>query len=103
MSASNPQGKKMIKTGNALRDKTQATFKSASSAPQPLLYGKKHYLLMGLGILLLAIGLILMAGGEMPSPDVWDESLIYSTRRTVLAPIVMLSGIAVEIYAIFKR
>jgi hypothetical protein len=39
----------------------------------------------------------------MPSPDVWDASHIYSFRRTVLAPVVMLAGIAIEIVAIFKR
>ena len=58
---------------------------------------------MGGGVLLIALGLILMSGGAMPSPDVWDESIIYSTRRTILAPIVMLAGLGLEIYAIFKR
>jgi hypothetical protein len=58
---------------------------------------------MGGGVLLIALGLVLMLGGAMPSPDVWDESIIYSFRRTVLAPIFILAGLGVEIYAIFKR
>jgi hypothetical protein len=39
----------------------------------------------------------------MPSPDEWEPERIYSFRRTVLAPIVILAGLAVEIYAIFKK
>jgi hypothetical protein len=51
----------------------------------------------------MAIGFVLMAGGSMPSPDVWDESIIYSSTRTVIAPIFILSGLIVQIYAIFKK
>ena len=58
---------------------------------------------MGLGILLMLIGFVFMAGGSMPSPDVWDESIIYGFRRTVLAPILILGGLVVQIYAIFKK
>lgn len=58
---------------------------------------------MGAGAGLVILGMILMLGGSMPSPDVWDDSIIYSFRRTVLAPIVILAGLGVEIYAIFKR
>ena len=60
-------------------------------------------MLMLAGIGLIALGLILMQGGAMPSPDVWDDSLIYSTRRIILAPFVILLGLGVEIYAIFKK
>ncbi|MBK8504881.1 MAG: DUF3098 domain-containing protein [Saprospiraceae bacterium] len=58
---------------------------------------------MGAGAGLIFLGMLLMLGGSMPSPDVWDDSIIYSFRRTVLAPIVILAGLVVEIYAIFKR
>jgi hypothetical protein len=60
-------------------------------------------MLMLAGIGLIALGLLLMSGGAMPSPDVWDESIIYSTRRTLIAPIVIVLGLVVEIVAIFKR
>lgn len=55
----------------------------------------------GFGLMLL--GMLLMTGGQMPSPDVWDEDIIYSFRRITLAPIVILAGIGVVIYAIFKK
>lgn len=70
---------------------------------EPLIFGKQNYILMGAGLGLIALGMILMSGGAMPSPEVWDESIIYSFRRTVLAPFLMLAGLIVEVYAIFKK
>ena len=47
--------------------------------------------------------MLLMSGGSMPSPDVWDEDIIYSTRRTLIAPIVILIGLGLQVYAIFAK
>lgn len=76
---------------------------SSSSSNHPLVFNKTNYILMLGGIALIALGLILMSGGGMPSPDVWDENIIYSWRRTVLASLVIISGLVLEIYAIFKQ
>lgn len=75
--------------------KTQPSF--------PLLFTKENYLYIGIGCGLIALGMILMLGGSMKDPNVWDESVIYSFTRTVLAPIVILAGLAMQVYAIFKR
>ncbi len=69
----------------------------------PLLFNRQNYLYIGIGCGLIALGLILMLGGGMKDPNVWDESVIYSTRRTVLAPIVILAGLGLQVYAIFKK
>jgi len=69
----------------------------------PLLFTRQHYFIMFAGMALIAIGLLLMLGGGMKDPNVWDESVIYSARRTVLAPMVILAGLAVEVYAILKK
>ena len=69
----------------------------------PLLFNKENYKFMAIGFGLITLGLILMLGGGMKDPNVWDESVIYSARRTVLAPIVILAGLAMEVYAIFKK
>ncbi len=69
----------------------------------PLLFSKKNYTIMAIGVGLIAIGMILMLGGAMKDPNQWDESVIYSFRRITLAPIIILTGLAVEIYAIFKK
>jgi hypothetical protein len=67
-----------------------------------MIFGRENFKWIFIGLALIAVGMLLMVGGSMPSPDVWDESLIYSHRRITLAPIVILTGLAVEIYAIFK-
>ena len=60
-------------------------------------------MLMLVGLALIAVGLMLMSGGAMPDPNTWDEGLIYSNRRTLLGPAVILLGLVVEIVAIFKN
>jgi hypothetical protein len=69
----------------------------------PLLFTRDNYMFIGIGCALIAIGMLLMLGGSMKDPNVWDESVIYSARRTVLAPIFIIAGLAVEIYAIFRK
>ena len=85
------------------RKKTTPTVASSASSSHPLIFDKTNYMLMLGGIGLIALGLVLMSGGGMPSPDVWDENLIYSWRRTVLGSLVIILGLVLEIYAIFKR
>ena len=67
-----------------------------------LIYGRENFKWMGIGIGLIALGLMLMAGGAQPDPNQWDESLIYSPRRITLAPSLMIAGFLIQIYAIFK-
>ena len=76
---------------------------SSSVKKEPLLFGKTNYFMMLGGIGLIMLGLILMSGGAMPSPDVLDESIIYSARRTIIAPMVIILGIVVNIMAIFRQ
>lgn len=76
---------------------------AAAAKKDELVFNKTTYIWMGAGLALIFIGLLLMSGGKMPNPETWDESIIYSFRRTVLAPIFILAGLVVEIVAIFKR
>ncbi len=69
----------------------------------PLLFSNQTYLYIGIGCALIAVGLILMLGGGMKDPAVWDESVIYSPIRITLAPIVILAGLGMQIYAIFRK
>ena len=77
-----------------------ATPKSYSNAP---LFGKDNYRWMLIGIALVALGLILMAGGKSPDPNVFDPHQVYSVRRITVAPILILAGFVVEIFAIFRK
>ena len=63
------------------------------------IFGKKNYLIMGIGLAVIAIGFILMSGGGSDNPAVFDAS-IFNFRRIHLAPALVLIGFATEIYAI---
>lgn len=101
--------KRTAARGKAASRRTPKTRKRISASKkveaekEPLLFTRHHYYLMGAGLLLIALGMILMAGGGMPNPDVWEPERIYSFRRITLAPIVILAGLGLEIYAIFKK
>ena len=84
---------------------TTSRVKKGTAAPKSkeLVFKKENYIWMAVGAGLVVLGMLLMMGGSMPSPDVWDDSIIYSFRRTTLAPFVIVAGLVVEIYAIFKK
>jgi len=73
------------------------------AAPSVLIFGKKNYMFMGIGVGLILLGMLLMSGGGMDDPNVWQPEVIYSKRRTLLAPIVILAGLVLQIYAIFLK
>ncbi len=58
------------------------------------------YILAGLGIMIL--GYILISGGGSDDPEIFSSE-IFSTRRLVVAPLLILLGFAVEIFAIMHR
>ena len=71
--------------------------------PVEMFFKKKNFYFVFGGLALMALGFILMAGGKMPSPEVWDESLIYSFRIVFIAPLVILLGLGMNIYAVFIK
>lgn len=64
--------------------------------------GRENYRLMAIGFAIIVIGFILMAGGGSDDPNVFSPD-IFSFRRITLAPIVLLFGFGLEIYAIMKK
>lgn len=66
-------------------------------------FGKSNYTWMLIGAACIVIGMLLMSGGKSPNPDVFDANEVYSFRRITLAPIVIIIGFIIEIYAIFKK
>jgi hypothetical protein len=75
---------------------------TASRQLQPL-FGKENYRWMLVGIVIMALGLILMAGGKNKDPNIFDPKEVYSFTRITLAPILILAGLTLEIFAIFKK
>lgn len=66
-----------------------------------IFYSKNNYILIIIGLLIVVFGFLLMSGGENAA-DQWDDSTIYSFRRITLAPIVVITGLSMVIYSIFK-
>lgn len=66
---------------------------------QGFVFEKKNYIMMLVGIAVIFLGFILMAGGGSDDPNVFNPE-IYSFRRIRLAPTVVLIGFGIEVYAI---
>jgi uncharacterized integral membrane protein len=71
--------------------------------PLPPLFTKENYQWMIIGAVIVGLGMILMAGGKNQDPNTFDYSVVYSTRRITIAPILIVVGLLIEVYAIFKR
>ncbi len=65
-------------------------------------FTKMNYMLVIAGVLLIALGMILMIGGGSSDPDVFNPKM-FNFQRLTLSPILILLGFAVEIVAIFWR
>ena len=57
--------------------------------------------ILAAGLLLMVLGYVLMTGGGSDDPQVFNEAM-FDFRRLVLAPVVILAGIGLEIFAIMK-
>ena len=67
------------------------------------LFGRENYIWLLAGIAIIALGLILMAGGRSDDPNVFDPKEVYSTTRITVAPILILLGLGLGVFAIFRK
>ncbi|MHC1706459.1 MAG: DUF3098 domain-containing protein [Bacteroidales bacterium] len=82
-----------------------AAQKAKSSVPEKKVdfaLGKENYFLVLTGLVLIVAGFLLMIGGNENDPNVFSEE-IFSFRRITLAPILVVAGYVVEIFAIMKK
>jgi len=66
-----------------------------------LLFDKTNYKFVIIGILFIIAGFILMYGGGSEDPNIFSEE-IYSFRRIRVAPLLILVGFGIQVYAILK-
>jgi hypothetical protein len=66
------------------------------------LFDKINYSILLIGIAVITLGFILMAGGGSEDPNVFNEE-IFNFRRIRLAPTTVLIGFGITIYAILKN
>ena len=67
-----------------------------------LLFGNRNYKFMILGLIFIAVGFILMSGGGSDDPNIFNEE-IYNFRRIRLAPMLVVTGFIIEVYAILTK
>lgn len=67
-----------------------------------MVFSTVNYILMGAGLVLLAIGYILLAGGGSDDPNVFNPAM-FDSRRLFVAPILIVLGFVVEIAAIMYK
>ncbi len=85
---------------------TPRSYTSNTAAPrgnQVFLFDKTSYMWMLGGLALILIGIALTAGGKSADPNQFNYDEIYSFRRITLAPIMIMIGFAVEVYAIMRK
>ena len=83
--------------------KTDIASKKAQATGMGSLFEKENLMWMLIGLGVMAVGFLLMAGGRSDNPNVFDKNQVYSTTRITIAPIIILAGLVIEIIAIFRR
>jgi hypothetical protein len=82
---------------------TTTTKKTTVERHHTFLFDKSNYMWMIGGVALILLGFVLMAGGKSPDPHQFNYDEVYSFRRITLAPLLILIGFGVEVYAIMKK
>jgi hypothetical protein len=77
--------------------------KATNSDKSVSMFGKENYMLMLIGLVVAGIGFYLMAGGRSSDPKVFNPQEVYSTTRITVAPIMIVLGFVIEVFAIMKK
>jgi uncharacterized membrane protein YidH (DUF202 family) len=91
--------RKVVVTNPSIQKETTVK-RTASTLP---LFEKENFMWMIIGAVIIGLGMLLMAGGKNDNPNEFDYNVVYSKTRITIAPILIIAGLLVEIYAIFKR
>lgn len=67
------------------------------------LFGRENYIYMLAGLVIIALGFLLMAGGKSADPTKFNADDVYSARRITIAPLLIIIGFILEIVGIMKK
>ena len=76
--------------------------KEQEQPKQEFLFDAINYKILLIGIVVIAVGFILMSGGGSNDPKIFNEE-IFNFRRIRLAPTLVLIGFGITIYSILKN
>jgi hypothetical protein len=65
-------------------------------------FGKENFRLLFIGLAFIVVGFIVMIGGGSKDPNVFNPS-IFDFQHITLAPLLVLAGYVIEIFAIMKK
>ena len=65
-------------------------------------FGKENFIWLAISVIIIIIGFILVSGGKTTEETGFDPS-IFNARRLLVAPVVIMSGFGLVIYAILKK
>ena len=85
-----------------MKSKKTTPAKEVSSSRAPLFDRTNLAWMLG-GVAIMVLGYILMAGGKSDDPNVFNPDEVYSPMRITVAPILILAGLVVLIYSIFRH
>jgi len=78
--------------------------KSEETTPEAgFAIAKENYKYLIIGFVVIILGFLLMMGGKSSDPAVFNAEELFSFRRITLAPLIVLAGFAIEIWAIMKK
>jgi hypothetical protein len=83
-------------------NKTINTEKTSGTPSEGFVFSKVNFQLLIISVITIVIGYALMAGGKSDDPNKFSEE-IFNFQRITLAPIIVLAGYAIGIYAILKK
>jgi hypothetical protein len=68
-----------------------------------ILFNRDNFMWMAIGAVVILAGIFLMSGGKSTDPNIFSDQEVYSTRRITIAPIMIILGLVIEVYAIMKK
>ncbi len=90
------------------KNQAEAQAEARETASGVFYFGKENYKWMLIGLAFILVGFLLMMGADANTvdgkydPNVWNQD-IFSIRRIRIAPILVITGFVIEVYAILKR
>jgi hypothetical protein len=67
------------------------------------IFNKQNFMWMAIGGVVIILGFLLMIGGKSTDPNVFNKDEVYGFRRITFAPILIIAGLIIEVYALMKK
>lgn len=77
--------------------------KQNNGPKEDMVFSWANYKWMLVGVLVILVGFVLMAGGGSDDPTLFNAEELFSWRRISLAPFVVLVGFGIVGYSIFHK